>query len=327
MEVDVVANGCSPWQQPVGSSGSQQHGQQQQEAQQQQQQQEPMLAAAGGACGSPCSCRGATQQQQGQQQQQEELQQLHRQPGGSGGYMEHIFRTAASKLFRVNLNSTGPLTTKVLRNADFQELSLQDSNGTVLLRFAAAYGFRNIQTLMRKIKLGRCEYDYVEVMACPGGCLNGAGQIKPREGQTAAQLLEQLEMLYYVPPEVAAGAGGGVDDSMAAEDSSGGTNGLAGTGQQRQQQQQQDVTATAVRCEPGVITLLGQPGGHSVQQQQLQGCEVGGGKQQVSGRSAAVAGLYDSWVGDVPGSVAAKQLLHTQYRHRQKTAAAAVGDW
>jgi iron only hydrogenase large subunit-like protein len=39
------------------------------------------------------------------------------------------------------------------------------------LRFAAAYGFRNIQGLMRRIKLGRCEYDYVEVMACPSGAV------------------------------------------------------------------------------------------------------------------------------------------------------------
>ena len=49
-----------------------------------------------------------------------------------------------------------------------------DSGGSapppvVLLRFAAAYGFRNIQGLMRRLTLGRCEYDYVEIMACPSG--------------------------------------------------------------------------------------------------------------------------------------------------------------
>ncbi len=41
--------------------------------------------------------------------------------------------------------------------------------GRRVLRFASAYGFRNIQGLMRKIRLGRCEYDYVEIMACPSG--------------------------------------------------------------------------------------------------------------------------------------------------------------
>ena len=41
-----------------------------------------------------------------------------------------------------------------------------------------AYGFRNIQTLVQKLKRGVCAYDYVEVMACPSGCLNGGGQVR-----------------------------------------------------------------------------------------------------------------------------------------------------
>lgn len=43
------------------------------------------------------------------------------------------------------------------------------SGAPPLLRFAAAYGFRNIQSLMRKIKAGKCEYDYVEVGRRKGG--------------------------------------------------------------------------------------------------------------------------------------------------------------
>lgn len=31
---------------------------------------------------------------------------------------------------------------------------------------------------MRRIKQGKCDYDYVELMACPSGCTNGGGQIK-----------------------------------------------------------------------------------------------------------------------------------------------------
>jgi iron only hydrogenase large subunit-like protein len=50
-----------------------------------------------------------------------------------------------------------------------------EQNGKVILRFAAAYGFRNIQNIIRNIKRGKCDYDYVEIMACPGGCLNGGG--------------------------------------------------------------------------------------------------------------------------------------------------------
>lgn len=57
------------------------------------------------------------------------------------------------------------------RNKDFQEVTLE-SEGRVLLHFAAAYGFRNIQNLVQKLKRGRCPYHYVEVMACPSGILS-----------------------------------------------------------------------------------------------------------------------------------------------------------
>ena len=53
---------------------------------------------------------------------------------------------------------------------------------------------------VRKIKRGACEYDYVEIMACPGGCLNGGGQIAPAQvGQTSQQLLDQLDTIYHDP--------------------------------------------------------------------------------------------------------------------------------
>ena len=49
------------------------------------------------------------------------------------------------------------------------------------MKFAQAYGFRNIQNVMRKIKQGKCDYDYVELMACPSGCTNGGGQVKLKQ--------------------------------------------------------------------------------------------------------------------------------------------------
>ncbi len=113
----------------------------------------------------------------------------------AGGYLEFIFRTAAQQLFHRQL-PPGPLPMKTLRNADFTEISL-DVEGRTVLRFAAAYGFRNIQTLVRKIKRKACEYDYVEVMACPSGCLNGGGQIKAHQGQTSQQLLDELDHHYH----------------------------------------------------------------------------------------------------------------------------------
>lgn len=54
------------------------------------------------------------------------------------------------------------------RNVDMKEATLE-IDGIVVLRFAIANGFRNIQNLVQKLKSKRCSYDYVEVMACPSG--------------------------------------------------------------------------------------------------------------------------------------------------------------
>jgi hypothetical protein len=43
--------------------------------------------------------------------------------------------------------------------------------GRPVLKFALCYGFRNLQNFVRKIKMGKCEYHYIEVMACPSGTL------------------------------------------------------------------------------------------------------------------------------------------------------------
>eukprot|EP00210_Caulerpa_lentillifera_P006241 g5962.t1 len=111
---------------------------------------------------------------------QEQIRELQGSSGSSGGLLEYIYRRAARSLFQRDI-PPGPLPLKALRNQNFQEVCLEDENGEVLLKFAYVYGFRNIQTLVRKIKTGRCDYHYVEVMACPFGCLNGGGQPKPTD--------------------------------------------------------------------------------------------------------------------------------------------------
>lgn len=111
--------------------------------------------------------------------------------GGSGGYLEHVFRHAAQELFGIHVTE---VTYQPMRNKDFQEVTLK-REGQVLLRFAVAYGFRNIQNLVQKLKRGRCPYHYVEVMACPSGCLNGGGQLKAPDMQ-GKEFLEQVERLY-----------------------------------------------------------------------------------------------------------------------------------
>ncbi|GLJ22068.1 hypothetical protein SUGI_0413640 [Cryptomeria japonica] len=113
--------------------------------------------------------------------------------GGSGGYAETIFCHAAKQIFEKDIE--GPLEFKILRNSDFREVSLE-VNGQSVLKFALCYGFRNLQNIVRKIKAGKCEYHFVEVMACPAGCLNGGGQIKPKKGQSMKDLIQSLERSY-----------------------------------------------------------------------------------------------------------------------------------
>lgn len=38
-----------------------------------------------------------------------------------------------------------------------------------MLKFAFCYGFRNLQNVVRKIKTGKCDYHFLEIMACPSG--------------------------------------------------------------------------------------------------------------------------------------------------------------
>ncbi|GAB4826474.1 Cytosolic Fe-S cluster assembly factor nar1 [Ancistrocladus abbreviatus] len=113
--------------------------------------------------------------------------------GSSGGYAETIFRYAAKMLFGREIE--GPLEFKTIKNSDFREVCLEVDR-KVVLKFALCYGFRNLQNIVRRIKIGKCDYHFVEVMACPSGCLNGGGQIKPKPGQSAKELIQYLENIY-----------------------------------------------------------------------------------------------------------------------------------
>ncbi|XP_074121118.1 nuclear prelamin A recognition factor isoform X3 [Sminthopsis crassicaudata] len=84
-------------------------------------------------------------------------------------------------------------------NKDFQEITLE-KNGEIMLRFAAAYGFRNIQNMVLKFKKGKFPYHFVEVLACPGGCLNGKGQTQTEDGKPDKALLRRMEEVYAEIP-------------------------------------------------------------------------------------------------------------------------------
>uniref|UniRef100_A0A8C4ZMX6 Nuclear prelamin A recognition factor n=1 Tax=Gadus morhua TaxID=8049 RepID=A0A8C4ZMX6_GADMO len=115
----------------------------------------------------------------------------------SEGFLEHVFKHAAKELFGLDVTE---VTYKTLRNRDFQEVTLE-RDGETLLQFAAVYGFRNIQTLVQRIRKGRVPYQLVEVLSCPGGCLSGRGQAGgDAAGRPDKALVQQMEDAYISLP-------------------------------------------------------------------------------------------------------------------------------
>ncbi|KAK9213902.1 hypothetical protein WN944_005888 [Citrus x changshan-huyou] len=113
--------------------------------------------------------------------------------GSSGGYAETVFRHAAKTLFGKVIE--GRLEFKTIRNSDFREVALE-VEGKTLLKFALCYGFQNLQNIVRRVKMRKCDYHFVEIMACPSGCMNGGGQVKPKPGQSPKELIKTLETIY-----------------------------------------------------------------------------------------------------------------------------------
>ncbi|XP_075678277.1 putative cytosolic Fe-S cluster assembly factor AAEL012261 [Dermatophagoides pteronyssinus] len=100
---------------------------------------------------------------------------------GSGGYADNLLRMMAiyQKMATKELMST-ELEWKIVRNADFLEINLHESETDTkpVISFAILNGFRNIQNLVSRLKRKSCPYDYIEVSACPKGCLNGGAQFR-----------------------------------------------------------------------------------------------------------------------------------------------------
>ncbi len=92
--------------------------------------------------------------------------------GATGGVMEAALRTAYHSVTGVNAK---PDAFRAIRGQDaWREAEFQ--MGDAVVRCAAVSGLSNTRKLIENILAGRAKYDFVEVMACPGGCVGGGGQ-------------------------------------------------------------------------------------------------------------------------------------------------------
>ena len=92
--------------------------------------------------------------------------------GATGGVMEAALRTAVEKL-----------TGESLASVDFTEVrgteGIKEATYTVAgkqINVAVAHGLANAKKLCEEIKNGTSKYHFIEIMGCPGGCVNGGGQ-------------------------------------------------------------------------------------------------------------------------------------------------------
>ncbi len=97
--------------------------------------------------------------------------------GVTGGVMEAALRTA---YHMVTGKEHGLVEFKEVRGFEGVKEAAIDMNGTVV-KVAVAHGMKNAKPLLDDIRAGKSPYAFIEIMGCPGGCINGGGQpfVKP----------------------------------------------------------------------------------------------------------------------------------------------------
>jgi NADH:ubiquinone oxidoreductase subunit E len=109
--------------------------------------------------------------------------------GASGGVAEAALRLAAERVLGHRLESFRYEGVRGLEGVKETTVTLGDAK----VRLAVTSGLQNAQHLIDRIRAGDAPYDLIEVMACPGGCINGSGNPTPKlEGETG----RRLEVLY-----------------------------------------------------------------------------------------------------------------------------------
>jgi len=92
--------------------------------------------------------------------------------GATGGVMEAAIRTAH---YLVTGKEMEPIEFEPVRGLKGIKEATLNLDGKVI-KVAVCSGMRNAKVILDSMKAGTCEYNFVEVMGCPGGCVNGGGQ-------------------------------------------------------------------------------------------------------------------------------------------------------
>jgi iron-only hydrogenase group A len=111
--------------------------------------------------------------------------------GASGGVMESALRTAYFQLTGRELNRLEFRAVRGMAGIKKAQITI----GGRKLKLAVVSTVANAEKIIQEIKRNKKAYDYIEVMACPGGCIGGGGQPIPT---TLRIVQERIKSLYRI---------------------------------------------------------------------------------------------------------------------------------
>ncbi|HQE22850.1 MAG TPA: NADH-dependent [FeFe] hydrogenase, group A6 [Syntrophomonadaceae bacterium] len=108
--------------------------------------------------------------------------------GATGGVMEAALRTVYEVVTEQELKDVNFTAVRGMEGIKEAEVDL---NGTVV-KVAVAHGLSNARKLMDQVRAGQCDYHFIEIMACPGGCIGGGGQPITKANAKRAERIEAI---------------------------------------------------------------------------------------------------------------------------------------
>ncbi len=115
--------------------------------------------------------------------------------GATGGVMEAALRTVYDVVTKETLND---IDFHDVRGLEGIKEATVDLKGTKF-KVAVANGLANARKLLELIKEGKCDYHFIEIMCCPGGCIGGGGQ---PFGATNEKKQKRLDAIYQADKDM-----------------------------------------------------------------------------------------------------------------------------
>lgn len=118
--------------------------------------------------------------------------------GATGGVMEAALRTVAEMIAGKPVDDIEYSQVRGIEGIKEATVKLSGPTMNITLKAAVVHGLGNARKLLDRIKNGEAQYHFVEIMACPGGCVTGGGQpIQPSKVRSRIDLKAERAKAIY----------------------------------------------------------------------------------------------------------------------------------